>query len=85
MAPSVSRLKFEKRLRREGENLLIELVQVIGFILVLFLGQLLVHSLFGGKKLFDAFPTEWLFEAGDVGLVACFSIRGCIRLFGEDL
>ena len=64
--------------------MLIEFINVVGFILILFLGQLLVHWLFGGKKLFDLFPTEWLFELGDVGLVTCFSIRGCMRLFGGD-
>lgn len=83
MSPQVSKLSFVQRLGREGEYLLIELVQLTGFIVILFLGQLLVHLLFGGKKLFDAFPAEWVFESGDVGLVICFSVRSCLRIFGE--
>lgn len=69
------------RLRREGEDLLIDLVQILGFIVILYIGDFAVHLLFGEAKLFNEFPTEWLFQSGDVGLVICFSLRGCLRIF----
>lgn len=69
-----------KRLKAESEGLLIDLLQLIGFILLLWIGELLVNKTVGEVLLFDKYPVRWLFHASDVGLVTCFTIRACRRL-----
>ncbi|HZL29201.1 MAG TPA: hypothetical protein VFC39_21935 [Acidobacteriaceae bacterium] len=69
-----------KRLKAESEGLLIDLLQLIGFILLLWIGEWLVNKTVGEVLLFDKYPVRWLFHGSDVGLVTCFTIRACRRL-----
>jgi hypothetical protein len=75
-----TRKTFRKRLKDEGQNLLIELIQLAGFLLILKAGEVLVQWLFHDALVFGIFPKAWLFDAGDVGLIFCFCWRSCVQL-----
>jgi len=82
MAPR--KQSFRKRLQQEGENLPIELIQLIGFILILWAGEALVRKTVGDVLLFEKFPMRWLFDAGHIGMICCFTIRVCRKLLGRE-
>ncbi|NYF51201.1 hypothetical protein [Tunturiibacter gelidoferens] len=75
-------MTFKAELLHEGQNFLLEFIQLLGFLLILKVGEFLVGLLFHSAFVFGRFPKEWLFDAGDIGLVACFSLRACLRLLG---
>jgi hypothetical protein len=81
--PPPRRRTFRKRLQDEGESILIELIQLIGFILVLWAGEALVRWTVGDVLLFGKFPMRWLFDAGHIGMVCCFTFRVCRQLLGK--
>ena len=69
-----------KRLKAESEFLVIDMIQLVGFIVLLWIGESLVNRTVGEILLFDKYPVRWLFHGSDVGLVTCFTIRACRRL-----
>jgi hypothetical protein len=75
---------FRRRLLEEGQNLLLESIQLIGFLVILKMGELFVRLLFRDALVFGLFPKGWLFDLGDIGLVACFTWRAGLRLLGRE-
>ena len=63
------------------EDTFIEFLELIAFILTLYLGEKTVEWLFGTVHLFGRFPITYLFDSGDASLVICFSVRACWRMF----
>lgn len=76
-------MPFGRRLQRIAEDFVIEFVQLFGFILILSLGERAVHRFFGDSRAFGIVPMEWFFQAGDIGLVLCFSFRACKQLLSH--
>jgi hypothetical protein len=75
---------FRARLKEEGQSLLIELIQLAGFLFILKAGEVLVRWLFHDALVFGVLPKEWLFDAGDIGLIFCFCWRSCTRLLRRN-
>ncbi len=79
--------KFGRRLQRQVLGLVIEFVGLIGFLLILWVGDWVVHALWGPVLLLEhgtgeGIPVKWIFDIGDIALVFCFTARSCTRIFG---
>jgi hypothetical protein len=55
--PRSSKESLLKRLKAESEGLLIDLLQLIGFILLLWIGELLVNKTVGEVLMYDKFQS----------------------------
>jgi hypothetical protein len=81
--PAKATASFSGDLVSKLKSVLIEFVGLIGFLLILFVGQRLSHVLFGDYRVWGRFPLEYVFDLGHVALVVCFSTRACIKLFRD--
>jgi hypothetical protein len=77
------RERFATRLRAVAEDILIEFVALLGSLLTLYAGQRLTVFFFQGALLFGRYPKEYLFDAGDIALICCFTIRSCQKIFRQ--
>ena len=60
----------------------IEAIELIGFLLILLIGDLITNRLWGTGEIVAGLTFKELFDIGDALLVGCFTVRGCLRLFG---
>jgi hypothetical protein len=72
---------FKTKARQRLENIAIELIDLFAFNIGLWLASLLARHLFGDERVFGSFPLQYVFDAGHVALILCFSVRACISLF----
>ena len=63
--------------------MIVELFQVVGFNVILFVGYWLSRQLFGQVRLIGRFPMDWLFDVGHAALVICFWVRSCLLMFNK--
>lgn len=73
---------FRDRFREEFENLAIEAIELLGFLAILFLGDVVTGHFWGESEIIAGLTFKNLFDIGDAALVSCFVIRACLRLFG---
>ncbi len=69
-------------MREVGNDLIVELVVLLGFLFTLYIGEKAVLFLFQGALLFGKYPVAYLFDGADIALICCFTVRSCQRVFG---
>jgi hypothetical protein len=78
--------KLATDLAKVRDGFLVDTAALLSFLLVLWLGDILVARLWGLQAFFEGsahpIPFKWFFEGGDIALVICFILRSCARLLG---
>jgi hypothetical protein len=74
---------LRKTIREKLNDMVVELIQVVGFNAILFIGYWLSRFLFGRVMLVGRYPMDWLFDVGHAALVICFSTRSCLLMFDK--
>ena len=76
----MTRRALAARLLDIRDDVAVDFCLLLGFFLSLSVGSFLAEHLFRDALLFGRYPKSWLFDAGDIGLVSCFTYRSCRRL-----
>lgn len=67
-----SRTPLKPRLKRIWNNAVAEGLNTFLFLLLLYGARKLVEWLFGQTKFFDYIPVRYIFDAGDIAVIARF-------------
>ncbi len=67
--------------RQKLEDLALDAIGLLGFLFILYLGEMVVKHLFGDVLLFGQYPFVYMIHGSDVALIVCFTINSCRKIF----
>jgi hypothetical protein len=67
--------------RQKLEDLALDAIGLLGFLFILYLGEMAVKYLFGDVMLFGRYPFAYMIHGSDIALIVCFTINSCRKIF----